>query len=104
MTEGSERCDREVAPLRLVVLHRYVYFAGYDHYQAHLDFGFYQEIIEGAGGAGLSPVRVVGPQQPFGSATHGFAWVRVTKEQLAIRFYDVQQTVLYTWETSEQSP
>jgi len=30
----------------------HVYFAGHDHYQAHLDLGWYQEIIEGAGGAG----------------------------------------------------
>src|SRR2546430_14542687 len=33
----------------------HVYFAGHDHHQAHLDRGWYQEIIEGAGGAGLSP-------------------------------------------------
>jgi len=84
--------------------HIHVYFAGHDHHQAHLDLGGYQEIIEGAGGAGLAPVRVGDPQQRFGSATHGFAWVRVTAERLTIRFYDVQQTVLYAWETSGQSP
>jgi hypothetical protein len=84
--------------------HIQVYFAGHDHHQAHLDLGGYQEIIEGAGGAGLSPVRVGDPQQRFGSATHGFAWVQVTAERLTIRFYDVQQTVLYAWETSGQSP
>jgi hypothetical protein len=84
--------------------HIHMYFAGHDHHQAHLDVGGYQEIIEGAGGAGLSPVRVGDPQQRFGSATHGFAWVRVTAERLTIRFYDVQQTVLYAWETSGQSP
>ena len=33
--------------------HIHMYFAGHDHHQAHLDLGFYQEIIEGAGGAGL---------------------------------------------------
>jgi len=80
-----------------------VYFAGHDHHQAHLDVGFYQEIIEGAGGAALSPVRVGDPQQRFGMATHGFAWVRVTEERLAIRFYDVNQTLLYSWETSGKS-
>ena len=84
--------------------HIHVYFAGHDHHQAHLDLGFYQEIIEGAGGAELSPVQVGDPQQRFGSAAHGFAWVRVTAERLAIRFYDVQQTVLYAWETSDKSP
>jgi len=84
--------------------HIHMYFAGHDHHQAHLDVGGYQEIIEGAGGAELSPVRVGDPQQRFGSATHGFAWVRVTAERLTIRFYDVQQTVLYAWETSGQSP
>jgi hypothetical protein len=83
--------------------HIHVYFAGHDHHQAHLDRGFYQEIIEGAGGAGLSPVRVGDPQQRFGSATYGFAWVRVTAERLAIRLYDVQQTVLYAWEMARQS-
>src|SRR5262245_51396527 len=83
--------------------HIHVYFAGHDHHQAHLDLGFYQEIIEGAGGAELSPVQVGDPQQRFGSATHGFAWVRITEERLAIRFYDVQQTVLYAWETSGKS-
>ena len=81
-----------------------MYFAGHDHYQAHLDLGFYQEIIEGTGGAGLSPVLVGGHQLRFGSATYGFAWVRVTKERLAMRFYDVQQTGLYAWETSGKSP
>jgi tartrate-resistant acid phosphatase type 5 len=84
--------------------HIHVYFAGHDHHQAHLDRGFYQEIIEGAGGAGLAPVRVGDPQQRFGSATHGFAWVRVTAERLVIRFYDVQQTVLYAWEMARPSP
>ncbi len=79
--------------------HIHVYFAGHDHHQAHLDGGFYQEIIEGAGGAELSPVRVGDVQQRFGMATHGFAWVRVTEARLVIRFYDVQQTVLYTWES-----
>jgi len=82
----------------------HVYFAGHDHHQAHLDLGSYQEIIEGAGGAGLSPLRVGDPQQRFGMATHGFAWVRVTAERLTIRFYDVQQTVLYAWETAATSP
>jgi hypothetical protein len=80
--------------------HIHVYFAGHDHHQAHLDLGWYQEIIEGAGGADLAPVRVGDLQQRFGNATHGFAWVRVTEERLAIRFYDVNQTVLYAWETS----
>jgi len=84
--------------------HIHVYFAGHDHHQAHLDRGFYQEIIEGAGGAGLSPVRVGDPQQRFESATHGFAWVQVTAERLVIRLYDVQQTVLYAWEMARQSP
>jgi hypothetical protein len=84
--------------------HIQMYFAGHDHYQAHLDVGFYQEIIEGAGGAELTPVRVGDPQQRFGQATHGFAWVRVTAERLAIRLYDVQQTVLYAWETAGTSP
>jgi tartrate-resistant acid phosphatase type 5 len=74
--------------------HIHVYFAGHDHHQAHLDLGFYQEIIEGAGGAALAPVRVGDPQQRFGRATHGFAWVRVTTTRLEIRFYDVHQTVL----------
>ena len=64
---------------------------------------WYQEIIEGAGGADLAPVRVGDLQQRFGSATHGFAWVRVTEDRLAIRFYDVHQTVLYAWETSGKS-
>ena len=77
-----------------------VYFAGHDHHQAHLDVGFYQEVIEGAGGAELIPVRVGDPQQRFGRATHGFAWVRVTAERLDIRWYDIQQTVLYVWGTS----
>jgi tartrate-resistant acid phosphatase type 5 len=81
-----------------------VYFAGHDHHQAHLDVGFYQEIIEGAGGAELAPVRVGDPQQRFGRATHGFAWVRVTEKQLDIRLYDVNQTVLYAWGTSGMSP
>jgi tartrate-resistant acid phosphatase type 5 len=83
--------------------HIHVYFAGHDHYQAHLDWGFYQEVIEGAGGAELAPVQVGGPQQRFGRATHGFAWVRVTEERLEIRFYDVNPTVLYAWETSGTS-
>jgi hypothetical protein len=74
--------------------HIHVYFAGHDHHQAYLDLGFYQEIIEGAGGAELSPVQVRDPQQRFGMATHGFAWVRVTEERLEIRFYDVNQTLL----------
>ena len=81
-----------------------VYFAGHDHHQAHLDLGGYQEIIEGAGGAELAPLRVGDPQQRFGRATHGFAWVRVTAAQLTIRFYDVQQTVLYAWETAATAP
>ena len=84
--------------------HIHVYFAGHDHHQAHLDSGLYQEIIEGAGGAELSPVRIGDPQQHFGSATHGFAWVRVTAERLVIRLYDVQQTVLYAWEMPGPSP
>ncbi len=84
--------------------HIHVYFAGHDHHPAHLDGGFYQEIIEGAGGAALAPVRVGDPQQRFGMATHGFAWVRVTEERLAVRFYNVQQTMLYAWETSGKSP
>jgi len=83
--------------------HIQVYFAGHDHHQAHLDVGFYQEIIEGAGGAKLAPVRVGDPQQRFGRATHGFAWVRVTAEWLEIRLYDVNQTVLYAWGTSGKS-
>ena len=81
-----------------------VYFAGHDHHQAHLDVGFYQEVIEGAGGAELAPVRVGAPQQRFGRATHGFAWVRVTAARLDIRWYDVQQTVLYTWGASGTFP
>jgi tartrate-resistant acid phosphatase type 5 len=84
--------------------HIQVYFAGHDHHQAHLDGGFYQEIIEGAGGAELVPVRAGDPQQRFGRATHGFVWVRVTAERLDIRLYDVHQTVLYTWGTSGTSP
>jgi hypothetical protein len=80
-----------------------VYFAGHDHHQAHLDMGSYQEIIEGAGGAELAPVRGGDPHQRFGSATHGFAWVRVTEERLQIRLYDIAQTVLYSWETSGTS-
>jgi hypothetical protein len=80
-----------------------VYFAGHDHHQAHLDVGFYQEIVEGAGGTGLDPVRVGDPQQRFGMATHGFAWVRVTEDRLQIRFYDSAQILLYTWETSGQA-
>ena len=84
--------------------HIHVYFAGHDHHQAHLDVGFYQEFIEGAGGAELAPVQVGDPQQRFGSATHGFAWVRMTAERLDIRLYDVHQTVLYTWGTSGTSP
>jgi len=79
--------------------HIHVYFAGHDHHQAHLDWGWYQEIIQGAGGAELAPIRVGAPQQRFGRATHGFAWVRVTEARLVIRFYDVQQTVLYMWES-----
>lgn len=67
-----------------------MYFAGHDHYQARLDVGFYQEIIEGAGGAELTPVRSGDLQQRFGQATHGFAWVQVTAEHLAIRLHDVQ--------------
>ena len=81
-----------------------VYFAGHDHHQAHLDAGGYQEIIEGAGGGVLTPVRVRGPQLRFGRATHGFAWVRVTEARLEVRFYDVQQTVLYAWEMARQAP
>jgi len=81
----------------------HMYFAGHDHHQAHLDLGWYQEIIEGAGGADLSPVRVGDPQQRFGMATHGFAWVQVTEDRLEIRFYDVHQTVLYAWETFGRS-
>jgi len=81
-----------------------VYFAGHDHHQAHLDVGGYQEIIAGAGGGALTPVRVGDPQLRFGRATHGFAWVRVTEVRLAIRFYDVQHTVLYTWEMVRQAP
>ena len=81
-----------------------MYFAGHDHHQAHLDGGFYQEIIEGAGGAELAPVRAGDPQQRFGRATHGFARVQVTADRLAVPFYDVQQTVLYAWETSGTSP
>ena len=77
-----------------------VYFAGHDHHQAHLDWGWYQEIIEGAGGAELAPVRVGDPQQRFGRATHGFAWVRVTAERLDIRWYDIEPTMLYAWGTS----
>jgi tartrate-resistant acid phosphatase type 5 len=77
-----------------------VYFAGHDHHQAHLDGGGYQEIIEGAGGGALTPIQVGGSQLRFGRATHGFAWVRVTAAQLTIRFYDVQHTVLYAWETA----
>jgi len=84
--------------------HIQVYFAGHDHHQAHLDLGGYQEIIEGAGGGALTPVRVGGSQQRFARATHGFAWVRVTAERLTIRLYDVEQTVLYAWETSRPSP
>ena len=80
-----------------------VYFAGHDHHQAHLDVGFYQEIVQGAGGTGLTPVRVGDPQQRFGMATHGFAWVRVTEDRLQIRFYDSAQILLYTWETSGQA-
>jgi hypothetical protein len=83
--------------------HIHVYVAGHDHHQAHLDMGFYQEIIAGAGGVGLNPVRVGDPQQRFGRATHGFVWVQVTAERLTIRFYDVQQTVLYAWETAGTS-
>ena len=56
------------------------------------------------GGAALTPVRGGGPQQRFAQATHGFAWVRVTAERLAIRWYDAQQTVLYTWEMVRQAP
>jgi len=88
--------------IRACAIH--VYFAGHDHHQAHLDRGWYQEIIEGAGGAELSPPQVGDPQQRFGRATHGFAWVRVTAAQLTIRFYDVQQTVLYAWETAAPAP
>jgi hypothetical protein len=77
--------------------HIQVYFAGHVHHQAHLDLGFYQEIIQGAGGAELTPVQLGDPQQRFGVATHGFAWVQVTAERLVIRFYDLHQTVLYTW-------
>jgi len=84
--------------------HIHVYFAGHDHHQAHLDAGGYQEIIEGAGGAELTPVRVGDPQQRFGRATHGFAWVQVTAERLVIRLYDVQQTVLYAWGMPGPSP
>jgi len=84
--------------------HIQVYFAGHEHHQAHLDMGFYQEIIEGAGGAELAPIRDGDPQQRFGIATHGFAWVRVTEERLEIRFYDSAQTLLYAWETSGKSP
>ena len=83
--------------------HIQVYFAGHEHHQAHLDMGFYQEIIEGAGGAELAPVRVGAPQQRFGKATHGFAWVRVTAERLTIRLYDVEQTVLYAWDMAGTS-
>ena len=52
----------------------------------------------------LTPVRVRGPQLRFGRATHGFAWVRMTEAQLTLRFYDVQQTVLYTWEMARPAP
>jgi hypothetical protein len=82
----------------------HVYFAGHDHHQAHLDLGWYQEIIQGAGGAGLTPILGEAPQQRFGRATHGFAWVRVTPEQFIVRFYDADQTVLYTWETAATAP
>jgi hypothetical protein len=84
--------------------HIHVYFAGHDHHQAHLDGDFYQEIIEGAGGAELAAVQGGHPQLRFGSATHGFAWVRVTAERLAIRLYDVQPTVLYAWEMARPTP
>jgi tartrate-resistant acid phosphatase type 5 len=77
--------------------HVQVYFAGHVHHQAHLNFGFYQEIIQGAGGAELTTVQPGDPQQRFGAAMHGFAWVQATAERLVVRFYDVQQTVLYTW-------
>jgi hypothetical protein len=79
--------------------HVQVYFAGHVHYQAHLDLGFYQEMIQGAGGADLTPVQLGAPQQRFGAATHGFAWVEVTVEHLVVRFYDAQQTMLYMWMT-----
>ena len=84
--------------------HIHVYFAGHHHHQAHLDLGFYQEIIEGAGGAELAPIQGGGQQQRFGSATHGFAWVWVTEARLEIRLYEDKQTVLYVWETSDTSP
>jgi tartrate-resistant acid phosphatase type 5 len=97
--DGGSRFVRGALEHLIRTCHIHVYFAGHDHHQAHLDGGFYQEIIEGAGGAELAPVRVGDLQQRFGMATHGFAWVRVTEARLVIRFYDVQQTVLYTWES-----
>jgi hypothetical protein len=81
-----------------------VYFAGHDHHQAHLDWGWYQEIIEGAGGAELAAVQGGGSQLRFGRATHGFAWVQVTAARLEIRLYDHEQTVLYVWETASKAP
>ncbi len=103
-SDGGSEFVRGALEHLIRTCHIQVYFAGHDHHQAQLDRGFYQEIIEGAGGAELAPVRVGDPQQRFGRATHGFAWVRVTEERLAIRLYDVQQTVLYAWETSGKSP
>jgi len=81
-----------------------VYFAGHDHHQAHLDWGWYQEIIEGAGGAELAAVQGGGSQLRVGRATHGVAWVQVTEARLEIRLYDHEQTVLYVWETASKAP
>jgi tartrate-resistant acid phosphatase type 5 len=100
---GSSWFVRDTLEQLIRTCHIQVYFAGHEHHQAHLDMGFYQEIIEGAGGAELAPVRAGAPQQRFGQATHGFAWVRVTAERLTIRLYDVEQTVLYAWEMAGTS-
>jgi tartrate-resistant acid phosphatase type 5 len=75
-----------------------VYFAGHDHHQEHLELPRYDEIIQGAGGADLSTVNYGDPRQKFAAKEYGFAWVRVTKERLEVRFYDSDANVIYSWE------
>ncbi len=75
----------------------HVYLAGHDHHQEHLDLGFYDEIIQGAGGADLSPVITGGAGQKFVASTHGFAWVKVTPAEMHVEFFNADAERIYVW-------
>jgi acid phosphatase len=67
------------------------YFAGHDHHQEYIQANGFVQIVQGAGGKGVRPVKDTSGESHQSirrSAQFGFALVELDRRQMVIRFFE----------------